>query len=342
MQAVVLHKFGREGCFALEEVTLPIPKEGEVRVKIKAAAFNPVDWKIREGWYGGDPHQIIGFDFSGVIDAAGPQAKHFAIGDEVYGMALKSSNGTYAQYSCVPQELLARKPKNLNYDQTAAIPLATTTAFRATIASGAFKKGDTVFAGGIGGGVGVFAIQFLKQLGIKTIYTVARDRKSADFLVEHLGIDLNHIVLYEGLSHEELKRNLLKLNGGEYFDATLDLVGGEMKKLCLELTGYSGHFSTVLPEKDFQFPIWEENAIPRARNMSIHQVALGAELADQSRRHWQIYSDHLQLFTKMLETGSLKPPFHQIVGPLSVQTVETALQLLERGRVKGKLVMAID
>lgn len=341
MKAIMMRKFGKSGNFALEDVSTPQPKESEVRVRIKAAGFNPVDWKIREGWYGGDPHQIIGFDFSGVIDAMGPDVKGFSLGDEVYGLAFKSSNGSYAEYTCVPTELIYRKPKNLRHAEAAAIPLAATTAYRATVSSRAFAKGNVVFVAGIGGGVGTFALQFLHQLGIAELYTVAKDTKSAEFLHKQLGIDQSRIVLYGGLSYEVLKKKLLELNGGRLFDATLDLVGGEMKKLCLELTGYSGHFSTILPEQDFVFQVWEENSIPRGRNMSIHQVAIAAELSDETRKSWQIYSHNLAQITKMLESRALATPYTQIVGPLSVSTVEKALELLESRRVKGKLVMEI-
>jgi len=342
MQAVVMEGFGSIDRFTIQKVPLPLPKEGEVRIRIKAAGFNPVDWKIREGWYGGDSHQILGCDCSGIIDSLGPQVEQFVLGDEVYAMSLlRSSHGSYTECVCVPVELVARKPKNISFDQAATIPLACMTAYRATYAVSAFKNGDTVFIAGVGGGVGAFAIQFIKNAGAKEVYTIAKDEKSAQFLQKNLGFMQDHILLYEGLSHNQLKEKLLTMNKGRFFNATLDLVGGERKELCLELTGYSGHFSTIVPEKEFSFPLWEETAIPRARNMSIHQVAIAAELGNPDRSYWSIYTRHLNHISQMLENETLKPPFVHVVGPLNVKTVQQAHTLLQEGHVKGKLVMVM-
>ncbi len=338
-----MNGFGPADLLTLQERPIPLPKEGQVRIRIKAAGFNPVDYKIRQGWYGGDPHQILGCDCSGIVDAIGSGVKQFALGDEVYGMSFfHSSNGGYAQFTCVPVEVVAKKPRSLTFEQAAAIPLASMTAYRATLAVAAFKKGDSVFIAGSGGGVGIFAIQFIKLAGVERIYTLAKDEASALFLQENLGLTRDHILIYDGLSTEQLKEKLLTMNRGRLFDATLDLVGGDRKQLCLELTGYSGHFSTILPEKEFKFPIWNENAIPRARNMSIHQVAVGSELSSPDRTYWQVYQRHLEHISQMLENGTLKPPPIQVLGPLSVETVHRAHALLEQGRVKGKLVMVIE
>ena len=109
----------------------------------------------------------------------------------------------------------------------------------------------------------------------------------------------------------------------------------------MELTGYSGHFSTILPENDFTFPIWNETALPRARNHSIHQVSVGAELSDPDRSYWKIYAHHLAHITRMLEAGELKPPPLQVLGRLCAKTVDEAHQQLKQGHVKGKLAMRV-
>ena len=343
MKAVCMEKFGSRDVFSLQEVPKPEPREGEIRILIKASGFNPVDWKIREGWYGGKPPKILGMDCSGIVDAVGPNVTQFARGDEIYAMSFfRSSGGSYAEYVSIPVELVAKKPPNISFEEAAAVPLAAMTAYRATLAPPACKLGDVVFAAGIGGGVGIFAIQFLRAAGVREIFTLAKDEISAQFLQEKLSIPRDHIVLYGNRTHEELKEQLLSMNHGRLFDVTLDLVGGETKRLCLELTGYSGHFSTILPEQDFAFPFWGENDIPRARNLSVHQVAISAELGNDDRSYWQIYMRHLGLISEMLTRGELKPPCVQVVGPLNEKTVQQAHALLEAKRVKGKLVMVVE
>ncbi|MGD0665816.1 MAG: NADP-dependent oxidoreductase [Rhabdochlamydiaceae bacterium] len=345
MKAIVMNGFGSSDVFNLEDVALPVPQDRQVRIRIKAAGFNPVDWKIREGWYknyGSSERQILGCDCSGIIDAVGPNVKEFAVGDEVYAMSFfRSSNGSYAEYTSAPVELVCKKPSNLTFEEAAAVPLAAMTAYRATLAGIPFKKEDAVFVAGIGGGVGPFAYEFIRSAGVKNIITVAKDEKSAALLVKNLGISRNSIILYKDVPFEKLKEQILALNHGRFFNSTIDLVGKDMKKLCLELTGYSGHFSTALPEHDFTYPIWNENAVPRMRNVSILQVMVGAELASPDHADWGIYPCHLKEITRMFEHKTLHPPHVQVIGSLSVETVRTAHALLEDRSVKGKLVMRV-
>lgn len=284
----------------------------------------------------------MGCECSGIVDAIGSCVEDFSIGEEVSAMTFLSSNGSYAQYSCVPQELVIKKPKNLSFNEASIVPLASMTAYRATLAVSAVKKGDVVFVAGAGGGVGSFAIQLLKKAEASEIYTIAKDEESAHFLIQNTGINKDHILIYDGLSNEELKDKILTMNKGRFFHATFDFVGGEMKSLCLELTGFSGHFSTVVPEAKFDFPFWEENSIPRGRNLSVHQVAIGAELGSIEKRDMKIYKNHLKIIMDLLEKGELKPPVVTVMGLLSEKTVQRAHELLESGRVKGKLVMVIE
>jgi NADPH:quinone reductase-like Zn-dependent oxidoreductase len=340
MKAVIMNGFGPAKKLTLGDRPTPVPLEKEVLIRIKATGFNPVDWKIRDGWYGGDPHQILGCDCSGIIDSVGPNVTRFSKGDEVYGMAhMRGSNGTYAEFVCLPEELVYKKPTSLSFEEAAAVPLAALTAYRATRA---IKKGSTVFIAGIGGGVGSFAAQFVKIFGAKTIFTLAKEAKSAKFIQENLKVEKEHIVLYEGLSIEQIKENLLTLTKGRFFEATVDLVGGDVKQLCLELTNYSGNFSTILPEDNFSFPTWSQTSIPFAKNLSLHWVRVGAELLDDDRTTWQIYPEHFSQITEMLNKGILRPPSIEMVGSLSAEAVQKAHALLETGRVKGKLVMVVS
>ncbi len=343
MKAIVLEAFGSTQGFKEVDIPLPEVKSGEVRIKIIASGFNPIDVKTRMGGKGGKAPVILGADCSGIIDAVGRDVKGFAEGDEVYAMSFgQGSNGSYAEYLCVSEEFVAKKPKCLNFIEAAGIPLAAMTAYRAVIASSSLKKGDRVFVAGMGGGVGSLAVQMIQHMSPARITTVAGSEESAQFLHDKFGIALENILIYKGLSLELMREQMIFKNGGELFDATYDCVGGEMKRLCLELTGFSGHFVSIVPEpKPFDFPVWEGGSSQCiARNMSLHLVLVGAESHGGPKSSWGIYRKHLSILTRMIEEGSLNPQHTTLVGPLCLQTVVEAHRLMESGRVKGKLIMS--
>jgi NADPH2:quinone reductase len=345
MKVILLQAHGDASQLKEQEMEKPQAKKGEVRIRLKAAGFNPVDFKIRKGVFGGQTPVVLGADCSGVIDAVGEGTKRFAVGDEVYAMAFgQASNGSYAEYLCLPAEFAAKKPKNLSFEQAAAVPLASLTAYRALIAPSAVKKGDEIFIAGAGGGVGSIAVEMARFAGAKTIFTVAGSSFSSEFLQKELKLKKEHILIYKGLSLEQMQQKLVEMHGGHLFDACFDFVGSEMKRLCLNLTGNSGHFSSIVPEDPaFQFPVWARGeSLCFNRNLSLHFTYVGAESFSGPRESWSIYSEQLNRITELLESGSIQPPPIHVVGGLKLQTVVEAHKLLEEGKVKGKLVMPMS
>ncbi|MBS0604129.1 MAG: NADP-dependent oxidoreductase [Verrucomicrobia bacterium] len=345
MKAVVLESFGDAKHLKLKEVETPQPKKGEVRIRIKSSGFNPVDYKIREGHYGGQVPVILGSDCSGIVDALGPDAKGLNIGDEVYAMPFgQCSNGSYAEYLCLPVEFVAKKPNNITLEQASAIPLVAMTAYRAMIASRALKKGDSIFIAGAGGGVGSLAVEMARFSEVKEMFTVAGSEESKQYLHQVMGFRKENILLYKGLTCDQMQEKLAQMNSGRLFDAAFDFVGREMKRLCLKVTGHSGHFASITPESDiFDFPVWERGAsMAFGRNMSLHFVFVGSEAFSGPQSSWSVYARQLGHISTLIENGVLRPPSIKIVGNLSAETVAEAHRLLEEGKVKGKLVMNIS
>ncbi len=250
------------------------------------------------------------------------------------------SNGCYSEYVCLPEEVVHKKPKNLSFQEASIVPLVAMTAYRATIENHSLKEGDTIFMTAIAGGVGSFALQFAKLKKVKKIYTIARNEKSKSYIVEKLKIAFDNILLYENKSLDQLKDQLLKTNDNKFFDATFDFVGKDIKKLCLELTGCSSHFSTILPEEEnFKFPVWQ--GICFLRNMSIHEINVGSEAQNKNFASLDIYKKHLKHISQLLENKEISVPDIQVVGSFSLDTIKKAHKLLESSSVKGKLAMTI-
>ncbi len=346
MKAVVLDAYGSAENLTLRDVSTPNPSAQEIRIRIKAAGFNPVDYKIRLGAYGDgkkDLPKILGSDCSGVVDAVGTGVKDFKIGDEVYAMTFGQGSGCYAEFLCLHADMVCKKPSNISFEAAASVPLASMTAYRAINAVSSVKKGDKVFIAGAGGGVGSFAVQLAKLSGADAILTVAANEKSALALQNELGFKKDEILFYTGKTTEELKESLSRMNQGQLFNTTLDFVGKDTKKLCLLLTGNSGHFVTILPEShEFNLPVWGgRESICFNRNLSLHFVYVGSEATSGDSGKFVIYKQNLQAISDLIEKGSLKVPNINIVGDLSVETVREAHRLLEEGHVKGKLVMRV-
>ena len=248
MNAVVLVETGGIEQFQLQRVSKPEPKNGEVRIRVKAAGFNPVDYKMRRGDYGRVTSVILGADCSGFVDATGPGVAGFSIGDEVYALAFgQGSNGSYAQYLCLPHQFVEKKPKNLSFQEAASIPLSCMTAYRAISALRFSTPHQSIFIAGASGGVGSYAIQLIQHYQWADIFVIAGGGGSVELLTQKLGLRQENIVLYDHLSIEEIKEKLIHLNSGNLFSATFDFVGGDITNLCLQLTKHSGYIVSLVP-----------------------------------------------------------------------------------------------
>lgn len=345
MKAVVLEAIGDVSHFKLKDVPVPAPKKNEVRIHIVASAFNPVDYKIRKGRFGDNTPVILGADCSGVIDAVGENVEDFAVGDEIYAMPFgQCSNGSYAEYLCIPAVFVAKKPKNISLEMASAIPLVAMTAYRAIVAFGAVKKSDSLFIAGAGGGVGSFAVQLAQYLGVTKIFTVAGSEESKRYLHEKMGLKNAHILLYPHLSAEEIVQKVTLMNEGHLFDVALDCVGQMMKGVCLNLARHSGHFITVVPEeKPVNLPVWEAGeSLAFAKNLSLHFVFVGSESFSADVHLWRLYKQHLEHITELFESEVLTLPSIEVTGSLSVETVVKSHHLLEAGKTKGKLIMKVN
>ncbi|MBA3384821.1 MAG: NADP-dependent oxidoreductase [Actinobacteria bacterium] len=181
MRAIGIHEFG--GRDKLQLLDLPEPKVPPdfVKIRLRAAGVNPVDWKLREGRL--EPRfpvvfpVVPGWDAAGVVAEVGPAVTEFALGDEVYSYCRKHfiGEGTYAEYVSVPDVYVARKPESLSFEQAAAIPLAGLTAYQALFLAAGLTAGERVLVSAAAGGVGSFAVQLAIDAGAEVI-GVAREQ----------------------------------------------------------------------------------------------------------------------------------------------------------------------
>lgn len=216
MRAVVIDEFGGRDRLRVADVPEPPLLPDGVRIEIRAAGVNPVDWKTREGRQKARfPHVfpvILGWDAAGVVTEVGPAVTRARPGDEVYAYCRKHfvGEGTYSEQVVVPQEFVAAKPVSLGWEEAAAVPLAALTAWQCLTERLGLAAGETVLVHAAAGGVGHYAAQIAVALDAKAIGTASA--RNADFV--------------RGLGAEFLDYGDRVLP--EHVDAALDPLGGRV------------------------------------------------------------------------------------------------------------------
>lgn len=195
MHAVVFE----DGSFQLQSVPKPEPQPGQVRIKVHAAAVNPVDWKQAAHAVPGT-RLIPGRDLSGVIDAVGDAAGPWRVGQAVIAIA---SGGSYAEYALASVSALATKPRRLTFEEAAGIPVTGETAWRALVTIANIKPGQRVLIHGGAGGVGSAAVQIAKARGA---YVIATASPTHDDFLRSLGAD--EVVDYHNVRFEEKLKDI--------------------------------------------------------------------------------------------------------------------------------------
>ncbi|KLI77129.1 MULTISPECIES: NADP-dependent oxidoreductase [Lacticaseibacillus] len=223
MKAIAIDQYGP--LTNLHEVQLPTPQIGadEVLVQVKATSVNPIDWKARQGllqdMFSWDFPVVLGWDLSGVIIQTGQDVTQFKVGDEVFArpdIDKDGRRGTYADYAAVKEDKLALKPKNVSFEDAAAIPLAGLTAWQVVVDRLHVKRGDKILVQAGAGGVGLFAIQIARYLGAYVATTASAENRQ--FLLD-LGAD--EVIDY----HQQKITDVLK-DYDAVFDTVGDLTGG--------------------------------------------------------------------------------------------------------------------
>jgi NADPH:quinone reductase-like Zn-dependent oxidoreductase len=196
MKAAVYTKYGPPEVVTVAEVPKPVPKAGEILVRIRATTVSTADWRARSlemppgfGMLGrlvfgltGPRKTILGTELSGVVETVGPSVTRFKVGDEVAGFP-GSALGSHAEYRATPEKKLVRKPANLSFEEAGALFFGGTTALHFLRKAG-IKPGDTILIVGASGSIGTAAIQIARHFGADV--TAVCSAANAD-LVRSLG-----------------------------------------------------------------------------------------------------------------------------------------------------------
>lgn len=305
IQAILVHNYGGPEQLKLEQIQRPEPQAGEVLVCVHAAGVNPVDWKIREGWMKDfRPMQfpyIPGVDLAGVVEELGPGVTTFQKGQAVFG---QSSKGAYTEYTTAAVGTLALKPKTLNFDEAAAIPVGATTAWQGLFDYGGLQAGQRVLIQGAAGGVGSFAVQFARWKGAHVIGTASTS--NVDF-VRSLGA--KRVIDYTSTPVEQAIHDV---------DLVLDTVGAHTLEASVQALKRGGTLVTIAGQPP------EEKV--RERNVRVASFSA------------RVSSELLQTFARLIDEGQVKV----FVGAkFPLRDAQRAHELNQSGHGRGRIVLHI-
>lgn len=316
MRAIAIDAYGETP--TLRELPAPEPQPGEVRLRMRAAGVNPMDWRVRDG----APAQfdqtarfplILGLEGAGVIDGVGRHVDRYQPGDAVFGLFWPQvfEYGTFADYLVVPADArMARKPADLSFELAAALPLAGGAAMVVSEWID-LQLGETILVVGATGGVGSYTVQLAKARGASVLATAAKD--DASYI---LGLGADHAIDFE---HEDLVEATTTLapNG---VDAILDLVSdAEQLARIATLVHSGGRLVSLIFSADV-----DALAVQgiRAANILSHPVG-----------------EHFEELARLVCSGALQVPIDRT---LPLEEATAALELSESGRARGKIVLAIS
>jgi NADPH:quinone reductase-like Zn-dependent oxidoreductase len=221
MKAAILNEFGSAENFEIVDVPTPKPGFREVLVKVFATSVKPLDYQVRRGDYKNELALpvITGHDVSGEIVEVGQGIENFKVGDQVYYTPeIFKGQGSYAQYHCAPESIIALKPKNLSHLEAATLPLAAGTAWEMLITRAQLKINQSILIHGGAGGVGIPTIQIAKAIGA-IVFTTAK-KVHHPFLLD-LGAD--YVIDYENENYIDA---IQKITDSKGVDVVIDTIGG--------------------------------------------------------------------------------------------------------------------
>ncbi len=322
MRAIVQRAYGSPDVFRVAQIRIPEVADNQVLVRVHAAGLDRGTWHLMAG----QPYllrlalglrkpknPVPGLDLAGTVVAVGSAVTRFSPGEEVYG----TGHGSFAEYAAAPEDQLARKPRNLSFEQAAVVPVSGLTALQALTDVGRVEAGQRVLIIGASGGVGSYAVQLARALG--TEVTGVSSTTKLD-LVRSLGAD--HVIDY---TREDFA------DGEHRYDLILDIAGNPTLSRLRRALAPTGTAVIVGGEQggrlsgglDRQFRAVALSLLVRQRLTFFVSKERGSDL---------------ERLTELIESGKLTPKIDQI---FSLDQVPEAMRHLAAGKARGKIAITV-
>ena len=321
MKAVVLNSYGTPESLKVKNVSQPVPQGREILIKIHAAAVNDYDWAFVRG----EPYiyrllfgifkpkfPIPGMEISGTVEALGEEATAWEVGDEVYGDISEFGFGGFAEYICIDERAVVRKPEKMSFVEAASIAHASLLALQGLRDVAGMQDGQRILINGAGGGVGTFGLQLAKQYQVEVTGVDTGDKLQT---MREMGFD--HIIDY--------KREDFTTNGQKY-DVILDAKTNRSPFAYARSLQPGGVYATVggTVPRLLQALIWR-SWIGRFQNKRMRIVALRA-------------NQGLDYINELFEAGRIQCV---IDGPYPLEEVPRLIRYFGEGKHTGKIIISL-
>lgn len=304
----------------------------DVLAEIHAASINPIDFKVRDGKVRTllkyNMPLVLGNDFSGIVIQVGKNVKKFKIGDEIYGRPRKDRIGTFAEYISVHEEDIALKPHNLSFEEAASIPLVGLTSYQALHDILQLTAGQKVLIQAGAGGVGTFAIQLAKAMGI---YVATTTSDAGAELVKSLGAD--QIINYKTEAYDKILQN---------YDGVFDTIGGETLEKAFKIVKQGGQIVSVSGLPNARFGKEYGAGFIKTNIFRLITRKLSKLEAKYKVKYSFLFmkpsGSQLEIISELIESGQIKPVIDQVFPFVEAQK---AMEYSESGRAKGNIILKI-
>jgi NADPH:quinone reductase-like Zn-dependent oxidoreductase len=323
MKAIVQDEYGSADVLEFRDIDMPVVGDGEVLVRVRAAAVDPGVWHLMTGLpymirlgYGlrRPKVRVRGRDVAGVVEAVGKDVTRFKPGDEVMGIC----EGSFAEYASAREDKLVPKPARLKFEEAAAVPISGLTALQGLRDTGHVQHGQKVLIIGAAGGVGSFAVQVAKSFGAEV--TAVCSTSKAD-LVRSMGA--NHVIDY---TREDFA------DGSRRYDVILDTAGNRSLSLLRSAMAPKGTLVLVGGEGGGRWLGGFDRQVFRAPLLGMFVSQRLRMLVSKETRK------DLEALSELIEAGKATPVIDRTY-PL-VEAPE-AIRYLAEGHARGKVVITV-
>lgn len=309
MKTVRIHEYGNENVLKYEDAPMPEIQDDDLLIKVYAAGVNPLDWKVREGYLKEvlpvEFPLTLGWDVSGVVETVGSKVTNFQVGDAVYSCSNAARNGAYAEYIAVNSREVALKPKSIDHNHSAAIPLAGLTAWQGLFEVANLAPGQRVLIHAAAGGVGSYAVQLAKTKGAYVIGTASAGKQ--EFLRE-LGVD--EALDYTSVNFADKVKDI---------DVVFDSIGGDTLERSWQ----------VLKPGGFLVSIAE---MPSEEKANAHNVRSSVFVIQPN-------AEQLSEIADLVDQGKIQTYLEEA---FPLQQAKDAHLRSQTGRVRGKIVLQVE